>query len=66
MEPLKGGMLADPPEAVKAVFREAEPDRSVASWGSRFAANLDGVLVVLSGMSDIGQMEDNISFMKAK
>ena len=37
---------------------------SAASWGIRFAADLEGVLVVLSGMSDVAQMEDNISFMK--
>ena len=37
---------------------------SVASWGIRFAADLEGVLVVLSGMSDISQMDDNISYMK--
>ena len=37
---------------------------SLASWGIRFAADLEGVLVVLSGMSDIAQMEDNLSYMK--
>ena len=64
MEPLKGGLLANPPESVAKVLHNAEPDRSVASWGIRFAANLDGVLVALSGMSSLEQMEDNISFMK--
>ena len=64
MEPLKGGLLANPPEAVASIFREKEPERSVASWGIRFAASLDGVLVVLSGMSSLEQMDDNISFMK--
>ena len=64
MEPLKGGLLATPPENVKRVFQEAEPDISPASWGIRFAADLEGVLVVLSGMSTIEQMEDNISYMK--
>ena len=64
MEPLKGGLLANPPESVKKILTEAEPERSAASWGIRFAANLEGVLVVLSGMSDIAQMEDNISFMR--
>ena len=63
MEPLKGGMLANPPEAVKNILLEAEPDRSVASWGIRFAASLEGVLVVLSGMSALAQMQDNISYM---
>ena len=64
MEPLKGGLLANPPESVKQILTDAEPDRSAASWGIRFAANLEGVLVVLSGMSDVAQMEDNISFMR--
>ena len=64
MEPLKGGLLANPPESVKQILTAAEPERSAASWGIRYAANLEGVLVVLSGMSDIAQMEDNISFMR--
>ncbi|MBR1634443.1 MAG: aldo/keto reductase [Lachnospiraceae bacterium] len=51
MEPLKGGLLANPPEAVEAVVKEAEPGMSPASWGIRFAADLDGVLAVLSGMN---------------
>ena len=46
-----------------AILKEAEPERSVASWGIRFAASLEGVLVVLSGMSDMSQLEDNLSFM---
>ena len=64
MEPLKGGLLASPPEAVASVLKAAEADVSAASWGIRFAANLKGVLVVLSGMSSLEQMEDNISYMK--
>ncbi len=64
MEPLKGGLLANPPESVAEILKAAEPERSAASWGIRFAANLDGVLVALSGMSTLEQMEDNISFMK--
>lgn len=64
MEPLKGGLLANPPEQVAKILRDKEPDLSVPSWGIRFAANLEGVLVVLSGMSDIPQMENNLSYMK--
>ena len=64
MEPVKGGTLADPPEEVKKLFTDYAPDRSPASWAIRFVASLDGILTVLSGMSNIAQMEDNLSFMK--
>ena len=64
MEPVKGGMLANPPEPVARIFKEADPQASCASWAIRFAAGLDGVLTVLSGMSSIEQMEDNLSYMK--
>ncbi len=63
MEPVKGGMLANPPESVKEILASAEPDSSPASWAIRFAADLDGVITVLSGMSTIEQMEDNLSYM---
>ncbi len=64
MEPVKGGMLSKPPKTVEAVLKEAEPNASNASWAVRFSADLDGVMVVLSGMSNIEQMQDNISYMK--
>ena len=64
MEPVKGGMLANPPEAVANVLKEAEPESSCASWAIRFAASLDGLITVLSGMSSIEQLRDNISYMK--
>ena len=56
MEPVKGGMLATPPESVSDIFKAAEPDASCASWALRFAADLEGVITVLSGMSNVGQM----------
>lgn len=64
MEPVKGGMLATPPADVVQVLREAEPESSVASWAIRFAADLEGVITVLSGMSCAEQMDDNLSYMK--
>lgn len=64
MEPIKGGMLANPPDSVAAVLKAANPEVSLASWAVRFAASLDGVITVLSGMSTIAQMEDNVAYMK--
>ena len=63
MEPVKGGLLAAPPEAVEKILKEADPEASSASWTLRFAAGHEGVIVALSGMNSMEQMEDNISFM---
>lgn len=64
MEPLKGGLLANPPKSAKDLLLDKAPQLSAASWGIRFAANLEGVLCVLSGMSDLAQVQDNIAYMK--
>ena len=64
MEPVKGGRLADPPKEVKALFDAYAPGASCASWAIRFVASLDGILTVLSGMSNVAQMEDNLSYMR--
>ena len=64
MEPVKGGNLATPPANVEKILKDAEPNSSCASWAVRFAADLDGVITVLSGMSNLEQMRDNLSYMK--
>ena len=64
MEPVKGGTLANPPEEVQELFHAYDPDASAASWAIRFVASLDGILTVLSGMSNVAQMENNLSYMK--
>ena len=64
MEPVKGGMLANPPKPVADIFKEADDKASYASWAVKFAASLDGLITVLSGMSSVEQMKDNLSYMK--
>ena len=53
MEPVKGGMLATPPQPVMDIFKKADPNASAASWAIKYAADLEGVITVLSGMSNI-------------
>jgi hypothetical protein len=64
MEPVKGGMLATPPESVVKILRDAKPGLSPAAWAIQFCASLPGVITVLSGMSTVEQMEDNLNSMK--
>lgn len=64
MEPVKGGSLAKVPAEVGEMFRRHLPDMSEASWAVRYAASLPNVMVCLSGMSNMQQLEDNVSYMK--
>ena len=64
MEPVKGGILADPIPSVREVFDGYGAEVSYASWALRFAAGLEGVHAVLSGMSNLSQMDDNLRTMK--
>ena len=63
MEPIKGGILADPIDSVKEIFDRENNGLSYSSWALRFVASQPGVYVVLSGMSSLEQMQDNLSFM---
>ena len=60
MEPVRGGKLAELPEADAARLEALRPDESAAAWSFRFLQALPNVAVTLSGMSNLAQMEDNI------
>lgn len=61
MEPVKGGVLARVPEDAAQLLKKIDPSASPASLALRFVRNLPGVDVVLSGMSSLQQMEDNLA-----
>ena len=60
MEPLLGGRLAEVPDHIAARLKEREPERSVASWAFRYAGSQPDVLTVLSGMTYMEHLEDNL------
>ncbi len=65
MEPIKGGSLAGMSDEIQAPMRTVHPDKSAASWAMRYAASMEGIVTVLSGMSTMAQMEDNVATMAA-
>ncbi|MCL2396704.1 MAG: aldo/keto reductase [Defluviitaleaceae bacterium] len=64
MEPVRGGMLSRLPENIANIFTEANPNVSQASWAVRWVGSLPNVITVLSGMSNMEQVRDNISSLK--
>lgn len=64
MEPVKGGTLANMVGEPEKILRKLSAEASYASYAIRYAASLDNVMLVLSGMSDMEQLLDNISYMK--
>ena len=57
-------MLATPPPSIQELFKKELPDASFASWAIRYVASMEGIITVLSGMSNVEQMKDNLSYMK--
>jgi len=61
MEPVKGGTLVNLPDEAIKLLKEANPSASAASWAMRYAMGLDGVIMTLSGMSTLEQLNDNMA-----
>ena len=64
MEPVKGGSLVNLPEEARNRCSDDLHGGSPASYAIRFAAGFPGIMMVLSGMSDLEQMKDNLSYMR--
>lgn len=60
MEPIKGGSLANLPDDVTKLFHDYNQEATLASWALRFVGTLPGVKVILSGMSTLDQVQDNL------
>ncbi|WP_296881676.1 aldo/keto reductase [Thomasclavelia sp.] len=63
MEPVKGGTLASFQPDIEKIYKDYAPDSSIASWALRYVGSLEGVMTILSGMSNIEQMNDNLNTM---
>lgn len=61
MEPVRGGMLATLPDKATEIFQKARPEDSLAKWALRFCGNLDNIITVLSGMSSLEQVQENVA-----
>ncbi len=64
MEPVKGGLLVSKDERITELFEKVDPERSAASWALRFAGSHPGIVTVLSGMSTVEQVYDNVPVFK--
>ena len=64
MEPLRGGKLAKLDDKFEAELKEIRPDEAIPAWAFRFLQSTKGVTMVLSGMSNMQQLEDNIKTFK--
>ncbi len=63
MEPVKGGTLANMTPDAEAMLKAKDKDASIASWAIRYAASLENIVTVLSGMSNLEQLNDNVKHM---
>lgn len=61
MEPLRGGALANPPESIASLIEKQQPKRSAVEWAFAYVCQFPEVKLVLSGMSDMKQVDDNLS-----
>lgn len=66
MEPVRGGKLCDLGKANNAALRACRPQESIPAWGFRFLQDVPGVTMILSGMSTMAQMEDNLKTFSAR
>ena len=66
MEPVRGGKLAAPGEKPEAILRVAQPNDSAAKWAFRFLKSLPNVAVVVSGMSTMEQLKENIEIFSTE